>query len=99
MDCPDPVDRLQDYGDCREMHGWPDYLKLGLTHEHIPELLRMYHIGNILAHQSKNNQIRFFLKYIKINHLRFVDSIQNIYNNFQYIYLRSLYLLYLSLLF
>jgi len=41
MDYPDPVDRLLSYGDCREIHGWPDYLKLGLTHEHIPELIHM----------------------------------------------------------
>lgn len=23
------------------MRGWPDYLKLGLTGEHVPELIRM----------------------------------------------------------
>lgn len=36
-----PVDRLLNYGDCRTMHEWPDYLQLGLTSEHVPELIRM----------------------------------------------------------
>jgi hypothetical protein len=36
-----PVDRLLTYGDCRTMQKWPDYLALGLTSEHVPELIRM----------------------------------------------------------
>lgn len=36
-----PVDRLLNYGDCLKMHEWPNYLQLGLTAEHIPELIRM----------------------------------------------------------
>jgi Protein of unknown function (DUF1186) len=38
-----PVDKLLTYGDPRELGGdpWPDDLELGLTSEHIPELLRM----------------------------------------------------------
>ena len=36
-----PVDRLLTYGDCQTMREWPDYLKLGLTSEHVPELIRM----------------------------------------------------------
>ncbi len=37
-----PVDKLLTQGDCRESHAkWPDYLKLGFTHEHVPELIRM----------------------------------------------------------
>ena len=38
---PPPVDRLLAYGDCRTMRDWPDYLRLGLTSEHVPELIRM----------------------------------------------------------
>ncbi|NTU63311.1 MAG: DUF1186 domain-containing protein [Chloroflexi bacterium] len=36
-----PVDRLLTYGDCRTMRDWPNYLELGLTAEHVPELIRM----------------------------------------------------------
>ena len=36
-----PVDRLLTYGDCRTMRDWPNYLELGLTVEHVPELIRM----------------------------------------------------------
>jgi hypothetical protein len=41
MNYTDPVNRLLKYGKCEEIKGWPDYLKIGLTHEHIPELIRM----------------------------------------------------------
>ena len=41
MDYTDPVNRLLKYGKCEEIKGWPDYSKIGLTHEHIPELIRM----------------------------------------------------------
>jgi hypothetical protein len=36
-----PVDRLLTYGDCREIHHWPNYLESGFTDVHIPELIRM----------------------------------------------------------
>jgi hypothetical protein len=36
-----PVDRLLNYGDCLKMREWPNYLELGLTTEHVPELIRM----------------------------------------------------------
>jgi HEAT repeat protein len=36
-----PVDKLLTYGDCRKINGWPNYLKLGLGRQHIPELIRM----------------------------------------------------------
>jgi len=36
-----PVDKLLTYGDCGNFKPWPDYLKLDLTQEHIPELIRM----------------------------------------------------------
>lgn len=36
-----PVDQLLTYGDCLKMRGWPDYLQLGLTSEHVPELIHM----------------------------------------------------------
>jgi len=41
MNYADPVNKLLNYGNCQEIKGWPDYLKLGLTHEHIPDLIRM----------------------------------------------------------
>ncbi len=37
-----PVDRLLTYGDARNSTDqWPNYLALGLTEEHVPDLLRM----------------------------------------------------------
>src|SRR5690348_16155947 len=36
-----PIDRLLTYGDPRGQRNWPNYLDLGLTPEHIPDLIRM----------------------------------------------------------
>ena len=42
IDYPHPVSKLLTQGDCRPTAGkWPNYLELGLTQEHIPELIRM----------------------------------------------------------
>ena len=41
MDYAEPVKELLTYGSCQEMSGWLDYLEMGITHEHIPELIRM----------------------------------------------------------
>jgi hypothetical protein len=41
MNYSDPVKKLLTYGSCQEILGWPDYLKIGLTREHVPELVRM----------------------------------------------------------
>lgn len=37
----EPVAQLLEYGDPREHKEWPDYLSLGLTDEHIPDLINM----------------------------------------------------------
>ncbi len=40
-----PVNKLLTYGDCRDIPSehseWPDYQKLGITHEHIVQLIQM----------------------------------------------------------
>lgn len=36
-----PVDNLLNYGECEFGKTWPDYVALGLTAEHVPELVRM----------------------------------------------------------
>ena len=40
-----PVDQLLTYGDCQEIgtsfDDWPDYLELGFTNEHVPQLIQM----------------------------------------------------------
>jgi hypothetical protein len=36
-----PVDSLLTYGSCLEQREWPDYLLLGFTAEHVPELIQM----------------------------------------------------------
>ena len=41
---PTPVDKLLTHGEppgFRDPSGWPDYTELGLTREHVPELVRM----------------------------------------------------------
>lgn len=38
---PTPMDKLLKLGDPRKMQGWPDYLAMGFTREHIPDLIRM----------------------------------------------------------
>ncbi len=38
---PYPVNRLLNLGDPRERHEWPVYTALGLTSEHVPDLIRM----------------------------------------------------------
>jgi hypothetical protein len=41
MDYHPPVDRLLTYGSCQDLPDWPNYLALGLSAEHVPELIRM----------------------------------------------------------
>lgn len=36
-----PVDNLLTYGSCLEQREWPNYLTLGFTVEHVPELIQM----------------------------------------------------------
>jgi len=43
----DPVAKLLDYGVCRHFEEWPDYLELGLTRQHILELIRMASDGEL----------------------------------------------------
>lgn len=40
-DYPPPASKLLTVGDPRKMRDWPDYLAMGLTTEHIPDLARM----------------------------------------------------------
>lgn len=37
----EPVSKLLSYGDCHNSKQWPDYLELGFTREHVPELISM----------------------------------------------------------
>ena len=41
MDYVDPVNKLLNYGSCETIKEWPDYLTIGLAHEHIPELIQL----------------------------------------------------------
>ena len=38
---PSPLDQLLTYGSCLEIKGWPNYLELGFTDEHINDLIQM----------------------------------------------------------
>ncbi len=38
---PPPVDKLLTLGDPRDEREWPDYLALGISAEHVPDLIRM----------------------------------------------------------
>ena len=51
-DYTDPVARLLDYGrfDIRRTdEPWPDYLELGFSGEHVPELIRMATDGRAIT--------------------------------------------------
>ncbi|MBC8180402.1 SEC-C domain-containing protein [candidate division KSB1 bacterium] len=41
MNYSSPVNKLLTYGDPRDFDDWPDYLKLGFTNKHIPELINL----------------------------------------------------------
>lgn len=41
FDYPEPVSELLALGDIRGQRKWPDYLALGLTRDHVPDLIRM----------------------------------------------------------
>lgn len=36
---PAPVDELLTYGEARHLQQWPNYLFLGVTKDHIPDLI------------------------------------------------------------
>src|SRR6266851_5168089 len=38
---PAPVDKLLTYGDPRDSQAWPNYVQLGLTQDHVPDLIQM----------------------------------------------------------
>jgi hypothetical protein len=48
MNYTNTVKTLLTDGSCQEMSEWSDYLKLGLTHDHTPELIRMVTDGELL---------------------------------------------------
>ena len=43
----DPVAKLLNCGDCHQFKEWPSYMELGLTTQHIPELIRMATDGEL----------------------------------------------------
>jgi hypothetical protein len=54
MEYDPPVDRLLTYGSGKDLPGWPDYLALGLSAEHVPELIRMA-LDSELDEPGENN--------------------------------------------
>src|SRR5579864_3627741 len=50
-----PVDRLLTYGDARNFSKWPDYTALGLTADHVPELLRM--VSDPALNEASENSV------------------------------------------
>jgi hypothetical protein len=41
FDYPEPVSQLLALGELQRRHEWPDYLAMGLTLDHVPDLIRM----------------------------------------------------------
>ena len=57
---PDPVCKLLTYGKCKVeqiYQSWPDYTKLGLTEEHIPDLIRMAIDDNLHYAEAESVEI------------------------------------------
>ena len=52
-----PVSQLLTYGDCRDCEEWPDYLALGFTEAHIPELIKMAEDENLLWAMSDTPEV------------------------------------------
>lgn len=46
---PSPVDKLLTYGDARTLLKWPNYVELGLSLEHVPDLIRMAMDSDLFA--------------------------------------------------
>ena len=48
-----PVNKLLSYGDPRDFEKWPDYLQLGFTEEHVPELIKMARETDLIFSESE----------------------------------------------
>jgi len=53
----EPVSKLLSYGDCRNFKEWPDYLELGLTREHVPELISMARYAELNRADSDSAEV------------------------------------------
>ncbi len=54
---PAPLDQLLTYGDPRKFREWPDYLALGFTPEHIPDLIRMAADPDLMRADSESLEV------------------------------------------
>jgi hypothetical protein len=54
---PYPVSRLLNLGDPRERREWPVYTALGLTHEHVPDLIRMMLDDDLNEADSESREV------------------------------------------
>jgi len=56
-----PVNKLLTYGDCQDIpsehNEWPDYQKLGITHEHIEQLIQMITDGELHKADSESLEV------------------------------------------
>jgi hypothetical protein len=52
-----PVDKLIAYGACQNFGRWPDYLQLGVTEAHTPELIRTATDENLHDAPSENPEV------------------------------------------
>lgn len=58
MSYPPPLDRLLAYGDCRQIKEMPDYAtELGLSAEHIPDLIRMATDPELMYADSESSEV------------------------------------------
>lgn len=51
-----PVNKLLSYGDVRNHPKWPNYLKLGFSETHIPELIQMATDNELIAANPERHE-------------------------------------------
>ena len=58
-----PVSKLLTLGDVREQRAWRDYAALGLTADHIPDLIRLALDEELMWADSENDEVWACLLY------------------------------------
>lgn len=81
---PDPVRKLLSIGDARSMRKWPNCLKLGISEEHIPDLIRMLTDDDLNMADSKSSEVWAPLHaWRALGQLRAVEAIDVLIRQFQ----------------
>lgn len=80
----DPVRKLLATGDARSMRNWPNYLELGISEEHIPELIRMLTDDDLNMADSESSEVWAPLHAWRVlGQLRAVEAIDALVGQFR----------------